>query len=102
MAATTKTEQPNPGETRKDQKGYQLPEEYIARLVNAEFDRLHERINKITVEALDGAEVIADLAALDSAATLAQTRTYIIDTLTPRLNLIAEILRDMGGLRRTK
>lgn len=91
VAPREKTEQPNVNETRKDQKAHQLPEEYEARLVNQEFDRIHERINQIVVEKLDGGEVIEDL---PPTATLAEVIT--------RSNLQNEIMRNAGLLRRTK
>jgi len=86
-----KTAQPNAGETRKDQKAYQMPEEYSSQAVNQEFDRVHERINKLAVEQLEGGEVIEDLL---STATLAEVIT--------RVNLQSEIMRNAGLLRRTK
>lgn len=91
VAPREKTEQPNINETKKDQKAHQLPEEYVARLVNQEFDRIHERINQIVVEYLDSGEVVEDLL---STATLAEVIT--------RVNLQNEIMRNAGLLRRTK
>lgn len=94
IASTTRTAQPNAGETKKDQKSYQITGEYdenTARLINQEFDRLHERINKVVTESLSDGEVIEDLA---GTATLAEVIT--------RVNLIAEIMRNSGGIRRTK
>lgn len=90
IAATSKTLQPNPGETRKDQKGYQLPEEYNAQMTNQEFDRVHSRINAIVQEDTSAGEPIANLA---GAATLAEVITQV--------NLLAETLRKAGLLRRT-
>lgn len=86
IANRTATSTPQAGTTRKDQKGYQLPDEYSAQLVNQEFDRLHQRINLIVIEA-------AALADLDTAtATTAQCAA--------RLNAFGEILRNSGLLRR--
>lgn len=95
IASTTRIEQPNAAETRKDQKGFQLPEEYNARLVNQNFDQVHERINKIVTETLESGEVIEDLVTSGVVAT-------DVTALIARVNLLSEILRDMGGLRRTK
>lgn len=87
LPSRTRTEQTDVSNTRKDQKNYQLPEEYNAQLSNQELDRIHERINKIVVEA----EALADL---DSAtATAADCAT--------RLNAFGEILRNSGLLRRS-
>lgn len=86
-----KTAQANLNETRKDQKAFQMPEEYSAQAVNQEFDRVHARINALAQEALDSGEVIEDLPAT---ATLAEVIT--------RSNLQSEIMRNAGLLRRTK
>lgn len=85
------TAQPNAGETRKDHKAYQLPDEYNARLVNQALDHIHERINALVRERLDGGEVIEDLPVT---ATLAEV--------IARSNLHSEIMREAGLLRRTK
>lgn len=87
IAARAKTPQPDANSTRKDQKGYRLPDEYDPVATNAELDRLHERLNKIVVEA----EALADLD--PSTATTSEIAT--------RLNAYGEILRSSGLLRRT-
>jgi len=88
LPARTLTSQPDANSTRKDQKGYQLPEEYDAQITNQEFDRLHERINKIVAEAA----AISDVATGGSA-TAAANATAI--------NSILALLRDSGLLRRS-
>ncbi len=95
MPSRLKTLQPQASETRKDQKGYQLPEEYSAQLTNQELDRLHQRINDLVTESTDSGVIIEDLVATgvaltDSAAAIT------------RLNLLSEIMRTAGLLRRTK
>lgn len=91
QAPRSKTAQPNANETRKDQKAYQMPEEYSAQAVNNEFDRVHERINALVTETLESGEVVEDLA-------LTATLAEVIE----RVNLFAEIMRNAGLLRRTK
>lgn len=91
VAPRTKTEQPNAAETRKDQKHFQMPEEYDSLSVNKALDEIHERINKLATEALSAGDVIEDLAA---AATL--------PVAVERINVLTEILRNAGLLRRTK
>jgi len=91
VPARTKTAQINPNETKKDQKAYQMPEEYSAQAVNQELDRIHQRINQIVVEALDSGEVLEDLPVT---ATLAEV--------IAQQNKQNEIMRNAGLLRRTK
>lgn len=91
VAPRSKTEQPNASETRKDQKHFQMPEEYDSQSVNKALDEIHERINKLATESLSAGDVIEDL---PGTATLAEVIT--------RVNLHSEILRNAGLLRRTK
>lgn len=85
VASRALTVQPDANATVKDQKRYQLPDDYNAQQTNQALDQVHERINKIVVEA-------AALADLDSAtATAAQCAT--------RLNAFGEILRQSGLLK---
>lgn len=79
----TKTEQPVASSTRKAQKSYQAREEYDASPINAEFDNLHERINKVLVEAQ-----------VDDVATGASTATCVT-----KINEILDILRQAGLLK---
>lgn len=81
---TTPIAQPNVGTTRKGQKRLRQPREYDPETINSELDYVHERINQIVYEA-------TALTDLSSGATLAQTIT--------RVNELAEILRQMGGLK---
>lgn len=102
LAQRNKTLQPDVAETVKNQKSYELPAEYdqtAARLINQEFDRIHERINLVVVEAaaladLSEAYVAGDLG---SAANIATA----INTTNARINALTEIMRNSGLLRRS-
>ena len=50
IAGTTPTAQPNRDTTAKSQKAFQLGPTYDAQAINAEFDRIHKRINQVIVE----------------------------------------------------
>jgi hypothetical protein len=89
QAPREKTEQPDAGETRKDQKGFQLPMEFDARLVNQEFDRLHSRLNALLVEA-------AALTDLDEGGAVSNA------DICTRINALAEIMRQASLLRRSE
>lgn len=95
IAPRTKTEQPNPNETRKDQKHFQMPEQYSSEAVNKGLDEIHDRINKLATEALQSGEVLEDLVITGVAATDAAAAIT-------RINVLQEILRNAGLLRRTK
>jgi hypothetical protein len=88
VAARTPVSLPAANDTRKDQKGYQLPDEYNAQLVNQEFDRVHERLNKLAVEGAHLTDLVTD-----GTATNAEICT--------QLNALAELLRQSGLLRRS-
>ncbi len=81
---TTPIAQPDIGSTRKGQKRLRQPAEYDPETINSELDYVHERINQVVYEA-------TALTDLTSGATLAETIT--------RVNALAEILRQMGGLK---
>lgn len=99
LPSRTLTAQPDANASRKDQKGYQLPEEYDAQVANQEFDRLHERVNKIVVEAAALADLSTAYAGGDLA-TASDVATALNAT-NARINALAEILRDSGLLRRS-
>lgn len=86
IPARAPTTVPVVGTTHKDQKGYQLDDEYNALQVNQEFDRLHKRINDILVEA----SALSDLAT-DGSET--------VDTISAKVNSILVLLRQSGLLK---
>lgn len=75
--------QPGVANTNKDQKSFRAPEEYDARAINAELDKLHDRVNKIVVED----EALEDLPE-DGTATNAE--------ICIQLNKILETIRRSG------
>ncbi len=94
LPSRTRTAQPDPSTTRKDQKGYQLDDEYNALQVNQEFDRIHERINAIAV----GAAALPDLTIILTGSTLPQAVTAL-QAAQARINAFGAILRQSGLLK---
>ena len=84
--ARTKIAQPDANSTRKSQKAYQVSDEFNAKEVNDEFDRIHERINQLVVESA----ALDDLPE-DGTATNAQICT--------RINALYAVMRQAGLFR---
>lgn len=87
IAATAPLTQPTPGITRKDQKGFQLGQAYSAQEINAEFDRLHRRINDLVVEdpaqtdlKTDGTETNANICLRINAIMAAMRKAHLLKT----------------------
>lgn len=94
VAPRAATAQPDPSTTNKQQKGFQLDDDYNAQQVNQEFDRIHERINAIVT----AAAALADLTTLATGATLPEAVTAI-QAAQARLNAFGAILRQSGLLK---
>ena len=88
IAARSAISQPNVASTNKDQKRFEQGSDYNPQQLNAELDYIHERINKIVVEA----SALADLAT-DGTSSNSEICT--------RINALTEILRNSGLLRRS-
>lgn len=94
LPARTSTAQPNTQKTKKDQKGFQLGPEYNAQEVNAEFDRLHKRVNDVVIEnpVVNGAELSpATNNTLAGGSTTAQ--------MIARINTLTALLEKAGLLK---
>lgn len=94
VPARTLTVQPDANATVKDQKRYQLPDDYNAQQTNQALDQTHERINKIVVEAA----ALADLSILATGSTLVQA-VAAIQVAQARINAFGAILRQSGLLK---
>ena len=95
--ARTKTAQLDANSTRKSQKAYQVSDEFNAKEVNDEFDRIHERINQLVVEsaALDDLTTTYVAGDMGTAAAIAAA----LNTTNSRINALYAVMRQAGLFR---